>query len=66
MLVIPRKKGQGIVVGEDIFITVMEIRGDRVRLAVECPKEVPFHREEVRDAIRRAEEARPPKAARRK
>jgi len=56
MLVIPRKKGEGIVIGDEIIVTVVEIREDKVRLGVDCPKEVPFHRGEVWEAIRRAEE----------
>ena len=56
MIVISRKKGESIVINDDIIITVIEIRGDKVRLGIECPKEVPFHRGEVFQAIRRASE----------
>jgi carbon storage regulator len=51
MLVLSRKKNQGIVVNDDITIIVVEIRGDKVRLGVEAPKAIPVHRREVFDAI---------------
>ncbi len=53
MLVLSRKKNESIVINNDITIVVVEIRGDKVRLGVEAPKEVPVHRQEVFDAIRR-------------
>jgi carbon storage regulator len=55
MLVLSRKKNESIVINNDITIVVVEIRGDKVRLGVEAPKEVPVHRREVYDAIRRSE-----------
>lgn len=55
MLVLSRKKNESIVINDDIRIVVVEIRGDKVRLGVEAPKEVPVHRREVYDAIKRAE-----------
>ncbi len=57
MLVLSRKKNESIVINNDITIVVVEIRGDKVRLGVEAPKEVPVHRREVYDAIRRNEQA---------
>ena len=51
MLVLARKKNEVIVINNDIKITVVEIRGDKVRLGIEAPKEVPVHRQEVYDAI---------------
>jgi len=56
MLVLSRKKNESIVINDDISIVVVEIRGDKVRLGVEAPKEVPVHRREVYDAIKRAEQ----------
>ena len=53
MLVLSRKQGESIVVNDDITIVVVEIRGDKVRLGVEAPKDVPVHRNEVYEAIRR-------------
>ena len=63
MLVLSRKKNESIVINDDITIVVVEIRGDKVRLGVEAPKEVPVHRREVFDAIRRNEAASGNKAA---
>jgi carbon storage regulator len=51
MLVLSRKKNESIVINNDITITVVEIRGDKVRLGIVAPKEVPVHRQEVYDAI---------------
>jgi carbon storage regulator len=53
MLVLSRKKNESIVINNDITIVVVEIRGDKVRLGVEAPREVPVHRREVFDAIQR-------------
>ena len=47
MLVLTRTRGKRIVVGDDIIITVIDIQGDRVKLGVSCPREIPVHREEV-------------------
>ena len=55
MLVLSRKKNESIVINNDITVVVVEIRGDKVRLGVEAPKEVPVHRREVYDAIKRNE-----------
>lgn len=54
MLVLSRTKGQKIIIGDIVEVTVVEVRGDKVRLGIEAPKEVSVHREEVRDAIKRA------------
>ncbi|HEY1067330.1 MAG TPA: carbon storage regulator CsrA [Pirellulales bacterium] len=54
MLVLSRKKNESIVINNDITIVVVEIRGDKVRLGVEAPKEVPVHRREVYEAIQRS------------
>ena len=51
MLVLSRKKGERIVIGENITVTVLEVSGDRVRLGFEGPREVPVHREEVHSRI---------------
>jgi carbon storage regulator len=57
MLVLSRKKNESIVINNDITVVVVEIRGDKVRLGVEAPKEVPVHRREVYDAIQQNEAA---------
>lgn len=51
MLVLSRKKNESIVINNDIVITVVEIRSDKVRLGIVAPKNVPVHREEVYQAI---------------
>lgn len=55
MLVLSRKKNETIVINDDIVITVVELRGDKVRLGIEAPKDVPVHRSEVYSRIRGAE-----------
>jgi carbon storage regulator len=63
MLVLSRKKNESIVINNDITVVVVEIRGDKVRLGVEAPKEVPVHRREVYDAIQQNEVAQAEVAA---
>ena len=57
MLVLSRKKNESIVINNDVVVTVVEIRGDKVRLGIVAPKEVPVHRQEVYDAIHGKEPA---------
>ena len=52
MLVLSRHRNESIRIGEDVIITIVDIRGDKVRLGIEAPREVPVHRSEVYDAIR--------------
>jgi carbon storage regulator len=59
MLVLSRKKNESIVINNDIVVTVVEIRGDKVRLGIVAPKEVPVHRQEVYDAIHGKDGATP-------
>ena len=55
MLVLARHEGQKIVIGDNITLVVVSIRGDKVRIGIEAPKEVPVHRREVYEAIQRKE-----------
>jgi carbon storage regulator len=55
MLVLSRKKNESIVIDDRIVITVVEVRGDKVRLGIEAPRDVSIHRQEVFDALRQAE-----------
>ena len=57
MLVLSRKQYEAIVIGKDIVIEVVEIRGDKVRLGIEAPREVPVHRKEVFEAIQKSLES---------
>ncbi|MEQ9411275.1 MAG: carbon storage regulator CsrA [Fuerstiella sp.] len=57
MLVLSRKKSESVVINDDIVITVVEVRGDKVRLGIQAPREIPVHRKEVLDAILRESQA---------
>lgn len=57
MLVLSRQRNEVVVIGDDIEVCVVDIRGDKVRLGFTAPKGVPVHRSEVADAIRRANRA---------
>jgi carbon storage regulator len=54
MLVISRKKDDKLVIGDAIEVSIVEIRGDKVRIGITCPADVPVHRQEVYEAIRHA------------
>ncbi len=51
MLVLSRKRGEGIVIGDGVTVTVLEVNGNQVKLGFVAPAEVPIHREEVRQRI---------------
>lgn len=55
MLVLGRRPGEVINIGEDIKIMVINVSGDQVRLGIEAPKAIPVHREEVYNKIKEAE-----------
>lgn len=57
MLVLSRHRYESIMIGDGIEIMILEIRGDKVRLGITAPKEIPVHRREVYDAIKREEKA---------
>ncbi|MHC4990405.1 MAG: carbon storage regulator CsrA [Planctomycetota bacterium] len=52
MLVLSRQRDETIMIGDDIELTVVDIRGDKVRLGIKAPTSVPVHRKEIYDAIR--------------
>jgi carbon storage regulator len=54
MLVLSRKRDERIVIGDNIVITVVDVRGDKVRLGIEAPAEIPVHRQEILEAVKRA------------
>ena len=53
MLVLSRYKDQSIYIGDDIVVTIVDVRGDRIRLGIEAPANVPVHRQEIYEAIQR-------------
>ena len=53
MLVLSRHRDESIMIGDDIVITIVDIRGDKVRLGIDAPQALPVHRQEVYDAIQR-------------
>lgn len=57
MLVLSRQCDESIMIGDDIEVTVVDIRGDKVRLGITAPREISVHRKEVYDAIRRENRA---------
>ena len=53
MLVLSRHRDESIMIGDNVVITIVDIRGDKVRLGIEAPTEIPVHRQEVYEAIQR-------------
>ena len=53
MLVLSRHRDESIMIGDDVVITIVDIRGDKVRLGIDAPQHIPVHRQEVYDAIQR-------------
>ena len=63
MLVLSRHRDESIMIGDEIVVTIVDIRGDKVRLGIDAPQDIPVHRQEVYEAIqrenRKASEIRP-------
>jgi carbon storage regulator len=55
MLVLSRQRDQSIIIGDDIEITVVDIRGEKVRLGISAPPHIPVHRKEVYDSIKQSD-----------
>ena len=53
MLVLSRQKDESIMIGDNVEITIVDVRGDKVRLGITAPREIPVHRREVYEAIQR-------------
>lgn len=57
MLILSRLKGEKIIIGQDIVLTVLDVAGDQVRIGIEAPKDIPIHREEIYKAIQAENQA---------
>ena len=53
MLVLSRHRDESIMIGDNIVVTIVDIRGDKVRLGIDAPQDIPVHRQEVYEAIQR-------------
>lgn len=53
MLVLSRQKDESIIIGDDVEITIVDVRGDKVRLGINAPRSISVHRKEIYDAIQR-------------
>lgn len=59
MLVLSRQKDESIMIGDEVEITIVDVRGDKVRLGITAPKHIPVHRREIYDAIQREKAQKP-------
>jgi len=59
MLILTRRVGETVVIGNDVTVTVLGVKGNQVRLGVNAPREVTVHREEIFDRIKREQEEKP-------
>jgi carbon storage regulator len=57
MLVLSRQKDESIIIGDDVEITIVDVRGDKVRLGINAPRSISVHRKEIYDAIQREKAA---------
>ena len=57
MLILTRKIGESLIIGDDVEITVLSVRGNRVKLGVNAPKEIAVHRQEIYERIKAAEDS---------
>lgn len=64
MLVLSRKKGETIVIGDDIEITIVAVEGEMIRLGVKAPREIPVHRKEIYEAIQESNKEAIPQSKR--
>ena len=59
MLVLSRKRNESIMIGDDVEITIVDVRGDKVRLGITAPSDIPVHRKEVYERIKRERREKP-------
>ena len=58
MLVLSRQRDESIMIGDEVEITIVDVRGDKVRLGITAPKSIPVHRREIYDAIQREKDGK--------
>lgn len=58
MLVLSRQRDESIMIGDDVEIIIVDVRGDKVRLGITAPKSIPVHRREIYDAIQREKDGK--------
>ena len=56
MLILTRKVGESLLIGDDVSITILNVRGNKVKIGVKAPKEISVHREEIYQRIKQAED----------
>ena len=68
MLVLSRQRDESIMIGDDVEVIIVDVRGDKVRLGITAPKNIPVHRREIYDAIQREknEQQKPPESEEKK
>ena len=57
MLILTRRIGETIMIGDDITVTILEVKGNQVRVGVAAPREIPVHRQEVYERVQKEQEA---------
>ena len=63
MLILTRRVGESIMIGEEVVVTVLGVKGNQVRIGVNAPKEVSVHREEIYERIKREDDGSGPQSA---
>ena len=59
MLILTRRAGENVMIGNDVTVTVLEVKGNQVRIGINAPRNVAVHREEIYERIKRAEQGNP-------